>query len=214
LIILKGKIEISKFETVSRTYIEVVDRAIEGDPLCKMMLEGSDEEKTESKTTSLSSGSANGASQREATKRSQASERKQREQQEDMWREQKLILEDLLGGGDSIRGQVIPCSAPEVFTMNIGIRLSNGWILEQLGDWSGIYTVIAQVDESIPTGSKWQTVRVFRKMPITKIEEKLLDEAMRGFTEPIKSFFDMDSNEDLTAIEGPLITLRPVAIYR
>ena len=216
LIVLNGKIEVSKFETVCRTFIEVVDRAIDGDQLFVKMLGGGDVDKaeTESEVALSSPHSTGGGVRREVSKRAQGAERRQREQQKSSWKEQKHIFEDLLGGGDVIRGQIIPCSAPQVFTMNIGIRLTSKWILEQLGDWSGIYTVIAQIDEIIPTGSKWQTVRIFREMPMTKIEENVLNEAMKGFIEPIKSFFDIEPAEDLAAIQGPLITLRPVAIYR
>lgn len=216
LIMLNGKIEVSKFETVCRTYIEIVDRALAGDQLFVKMLEGDSVDKTgtESGIALPTSDSTGSVRKREAAKRTQGFERRQRGQQENSWKEQKHILEDLLGGGGSIRGQVIPCSASQVFTMNIGIRLTSNWILDHLGDWSGIYTVIAQIDEIIPAGSKWQTVRIFREMPMTKIEENILNDAMKGFIEPIKPFFDTEPGEDFSAINGPLITLRPVAIYR
>ena len=86
-------------------------------------------------------------------------------------------------------------------------------MIGQVGQLSGEYVVIGQVDHVLPVGEELPTLRLTRDAPPTPIELEALREVVQHFVEPAKALGVSISKSD-ASIQGPALWLTPVAIFR
>ena len=125
--------------------------------------------------------------------------------------EQEKIVKFLLGRRDEINATLSPVGDPGPA---VGISFLNEWIIEPVGRWNGTYSVIAQVEEVLPAGEAWQTMRIIEDAPLTPLEKETIENAIEPFRESTKTF-GIDMGEDSNAeLAGPALVLRPIALFR
>ena len=120
------------------------------------------------------------------------------------------IIRFLLGTRDEINAIVQPHgdSGPAV-----ALTFVNRWLVESVGRWNGTYTIVAQVEEVLPAGKSWQTIRFIEDAPLTPIEKSTLESAIMPFREALSGLgVDLDSSP--TELAGPALILRPIAMFR
>lgn len=119
------------------------------------------------------------------------------------------IIKFLVGTRDEINATLTPIGneGPPV-----ALTFLNEWIVESIGRWTGTYTVVGQVEEVLPEGENWQTVR-FIDAPLTPIEKTTLIGAIEPFRGALANL-GVDMDDSPTELLGPALVLRPIAMYR
>lgn len=120
------------------------------------------------------------------------------------------IVKFMIGKRDELNATLTPFgeTGPKV-----GITFLNEWIIESVGRWNGVYTLVAQVEEVLDEGESWQTMRIIEDAPLTPLEETTLNDAIAPFGDALTAF-GIELDETPTKLMGPAIVLRPIALFR
>lgn len=95
----------------------------------------------------------------------------------------------------------------------VGASFREEWIVEPVGRWDGIFTIIAQVDDIIPEGASWQAMRIIEDAPLTPLERDVIAKAVAPLQEAIGAF-GIDVDVESVSFGGPALVLHPIAMYR
>ena len=95
----------------------------------------------------------------------------------------------------------------------IVMRLPSQWMIEQIGDLSGPYTVVGQVNQVLQAGEQLPTLRLTRTAPPTPLELAALRESVDGMVAPAQGMGIVVSSSD-AAVDGPCLSVTPAAIFR
>lgn len=87
------------------------------------------------------------------------------------------------------------------------------WILQPVGRWNGTFSIVAQVEEVIPDSGKWQAVRIIEDAPLTSLEEETILNSTRPFNDSMGQL-GIELGEEPATVPGPLLVLRPIAMFR
>ncbi|WP_415977027.1 hypothetical protein [Rhodococcus sp. 077-4] len=87
------------------------------------------------------------------------------------------------------------------------------FLIGNLGDLYGEFTVLAQAEHSIPADESLPALRLTRQAPPTKMEMDTLKLAVTNFSESAQSF-GLDWGENEAELLGPALSVKPIAIYR
>lgn len=120
------------------------------------------------------------------------------------------VVKFILGKRDEITATMRPTGADGPA---VAMTFLSRWIIESIGRWNGVYTLIAQVEEVLEEGESWQTMRIIDDAPLTPLEETTLSTAIEPFRDGLKNF-GIELDESPTRLEGPALVLRPIALYR
>lgn len=93
------------------------------------------------------------------------------------------------------------------------MELSEQWIIGSIGQMSGEYSVIAQVDKVVSAGEMEPVLRLTKDAPPLSLELDLMAEIVRNFVEPAKAVGATVTEQD-AAVMGPAVRMMPIAIYR
>lgn len=213
LIQFTGTINISPVEAGLRTFVEIANRAISGDPLFEKVLDPFNDDNQSQKSLSTT----NALHIREARKR-QASNTvaKQKDKIAQIENIKNSIL-SLLGDEEAMHGLVSFQTQKESKideTTKIGIRIDGEWVKETIGLWRGQYTIVAQIDEILSSEDSWPTVRFFKDMPITPAERTIIHDTFNELQSIVSDAFQIPEHEDMSCISGPIVVIHPIAIYR
>lgn len=96
----------------------------------------------------------------------------------------------------------------------VGASFREDWIIEPVGRWNGTFTLVAQVEDVLPAGSAWQSVRLLDDAPLTPLEEDAVRSAVTPMLDSFKESIGVDVDEDSIAVRGPAMILRPIAMFR
>jgi hypothetical protein len=127
-------------------------------------------------------------------------------------KEAERIFRALTGDDENLESVVL-AKPSGVEGPPVAMRLADRWMIGELADLSGEYTIVGQVDQILKDGEQYPTLRLMRGAPVTITELEVLREIVGNFTEPAKAFHLTITPED-AAITGPAIWLTPIAIYR
>jgi len=86
----------------------------------------------------------------------------------------------------------------------VALTFLNEWLVESVGRWNGIYTVIGQVEAVLPEGESWQVLRFIEDAPLTPLEKTTLLGAIEPFRGAISNF-GIDLDESPTELSGPAL---------
>lgn len=120
------------------------------------------------------------------------------------------IVKVILGGRDDANATLTPLGDPGP---TVGATFSDDWMIEPIGRWGGTYTLIAQVEEVLSEGERWQTMRVQDRAPLTTLEATLMSSMGTTFEESAKNF-GLTLVGDQSYMPGPALVLRPIALFR
>lgn len=125
-------------------------------------------------------------------------------------KDQEFIIKFLIGERDEINATMTPTgdAGPAV-----GVTFQKQWIIETIGRWNGVFTVVAQVEEVLGPDQSWETMRLIEDVPMTPLEESTLISAMAPFQTAVEGF-GLELGDDTLELRGPALVLRPIALYR
>jgi hypothetical protein len=122
----------------------------------------------------------------------------------------RMLLGNAVDEDDQLIAFAIPDGEPGP---NVVMLLSRRWIVGQVGNLSGRYTAVAQVDRIAQAGDELPTLRLIRDVPPTALELDTLREMVGNFIEPAKTV-GVELTENESTVTGPAVWLTPVAIFR
>ena len=95
--------------------------------------------------------------------------------------EQEKTVKFMLGKRDEINATLTPQgdAGPAV-----GVTFLNEWLIESVGRWNGTYTLIGQVEEVLPEGASWQTMRIIEDAPRVARSSPARPTPHRGAVDP------------------------------
>ncbi|MBF9351699.1 hypothetical protein [Mycobacteroides chelonae] len=93
------------------------------------------------------------------------------------------------------------------------IQLRTDWIIGGLGDLSGTFTLIGQVDRILSKQESTPALRLTNEVPPTRLEISTLKEALKSFAESATEF-ELEWSDNEAEVIGPALVARPIAIYR
>ena len=95
----------------------------------------------------------------------------------------------------------------------VAMPVKKKWLIGNLGQLGGEYSVVAQVDRIIAADDELPAVRLTREVAPTPLEVNVLKEALGGFVEPAQALGVTITDNEAT-INGPALWLEPIAIFR
>jgi len=125
-------------------------------------------------------------------------------------KESEHIVKFVLGKRDELNATIDPIgdSGPKV-----GISFLKEWLIETVGRWTGVYTLVGQVEEILGAGDSWQTMRIVEDAPLTPLEESTLEEAVKPLADGLKAL-GIELEDSPTKLMGPAVVVRPIALFR
>lgn len=95
----------------------------------------------------------------------------------------------------------------------VAMPIKKKWLIGNLGQLGGEYTVVAQVERLIGGDDELLALRLTREVAPTPLEVKVLKEALAEFVKPAGEMGVVISDNEAT-ISGPALWLEPIAIFR
>lgn len=95
----------------------------------------------------------------------------------------------------------------------VAMPVKQKWMIGDLGQLGGEYTIIAQVDRILGPDDEFPAVRLTRDVSATPLEINAIKEAIGAFVDPAKAMGVVITDHEAT-ITGPALWLEPIAIYR
>jgi len=119
-----------------------------------------------------------------------------------------------LGDQDDENEEIVLLATPlGVAGPSVAMPIKKKWLIGNLGQLGGEYTVVAQVDRIIGAGDELLALRLTREVAPTPLEIKVLKETLANFVGPAKEMDVVISDNEAT-IDGPALWLEPIAIFR
>lgn len=93
------------------------------------------------------------------------------------------------------------------------VSVSKAWLIGRLGEMRGCFELIGQVAEIVPAGEEYPVMRLTKEVTPTPLEIQALKAVVEQFVEPAKALgVNVEPGESV--ISGPVLVLKPIAIYR
>lgn len=93
------------------------------------------------------------------------------------------------------------------------LTVSRKWLIGRLGQLGGSFGIVGQVVQVVDAGDEYPVIRLTKDVAPTPLEIDTLKSAVEPFVEPAKGLgVDVEASESV--IEGPVLVIKPVAIYR
>jgi hypothetical protein len=122
-------------------------------------------------------------------------------------------MEPWVTGGHGRRNLLVYLLPHGVESPRLVARLDEKYVVGELDNIEGRFSVIAQVDALLGAGDKESVVRVVRDVPPTPMEIETVTSAMRGFGEAGAELGVIVSEDDLT-FSTPTVIVRPIAVWK
>jgi hypothetical protein len=93
------------------------------------------------------------------------------------------------------------------------LSVSQRWLIGRLGQLGGTFGVVGQVVQRIEEGDEYPVLRLTKDVSPTPLEIATLKDAVAHFVEPAKNLGVAVEAEE-SVVRGPLLVIKPIAIYR
>lgn len=93
------------------------------------------------------------------------------------------------------------------------LAVSQKWLIGRLGQLGGKFGIVGQVVQIIETGDEYPVLRLTKDVSPTPLEISTLKEAVVHFVEPAKAL-GVDVEAEESVVSGPVLVIKPIAIYR
>lgn len=123
------------------------------------------------------------------------------------------MMQIWLGGKDAASHFPVYIAPYETAEPRLIARLDEQYMVSPKEGITGIYQVIAQVDEVLRPEDSISAIRVVRDVPPTAIEVNTINEALKELIEPARTL-GVDIAEDDITVPYPAVALRPIAVFR
>lgn len=125
-------------------------------------------------------------------------------------KQSESVVKFMLGERDEISATLTPLGDEGP---TVGVTFLKQWLIESIGHWNGVYTLVAQVEEVLEADQTWPTMRIIEDAPLTALERKTLTGAVEPFRDALQNL-GVELDENSTELHGPALILRPIALYR
>lgn len=122
----------------------------------------------------------------------------------------RQLLGDTTGADDEIPLLATPVGAPGPAVL---LAVSKKWLIGRLGQLGGAFGVVGQVVQIVDEGDEYPVLRLTKDVSPTPLEITTLKEAVQHFVEPAKGL-GVEVSASESVIHGPLLVIKPIAIYR
>lgn len=93
------------------------------------------------------------------------------------------------------------------------LSVSRRWLIGRLGQLGGTFGIVGQVVQLVDADDEYPVIRLTKDVPPTPLEIGTLKEAVQHFVEPAKGLgVDVEASESV--VQGPILVIKPIAIYR
>lgn len=93
------------------------------------------------------------------------------------------------------------------------LSVSRRWLIGRLGQLGGAFGVVGQVVQIVDEGEEYPVLRLTKDVSPTPLEIQTLKDAVQHFVEPAKGLgVEVEASESV--IQGPVLVVKPIAIYR
>ena len=93
------------------------------------------------------------------------------------------------------------------------LSVSHEWLIGRLGELGGKFGIVGQVVQIIEVGDEYPVLRLTKDVSPTPLEIRTLKEAVIHFVEPAKALgVELEAEESV--VKGPVLVIKPIAIYR
>jgi len=93
------------------------------------------------------------------------------------------------------------------------LSVSHKWLIGRLGQLGGTFGIVGQVVQIVEEGEEYPVPRLTKDVVPTPVEIDTLKTAVEPFVEPAKALgIDVEASESV--INGPVLVINPIAIYR
>lgn len=123
------------------------------------------------------------------------------------------IMRQVLGGEDSSENALLVAAPVGDDGPLVAMTVDPQWLIGRLGEVGGRYTIVAQVEQILDPGEEIPALRLTRDVSPTPLELSTLKEVVSNFVEPAKEL-GVEISESASAVVGPALVVKPVAIYR
>lgn len=120
------------------------------------------------------------------------------------------VMEAVLGGVPEVLLDLVPLGGAGP---RVAVILDSDYLIGRLGRIDGVYSVVAQVEIVLDEGDTWPTVRLTGEVPVTPLEQETLRETVENLAESAADL-GVSLPTDATALNGPAVILRAIAVYR
>lgn len=93
------------------------------------------------------------------------------------------------------------------------LAVSRKWLIGRLGQLGGKFGIVGQVVQMIDSGDEYPVLRLTKDVSPTPLEINTLKESVRHFVEPAKAL-GVEVQEEESVLRGPVLVIKPIAIYR
>ena len=93
------------------------------------------------------------------------------------------------------------------------LSLSQRWLIGRMGQLGGKFGVVGQVVQIIESGDEYPVIRLTRDVSPTPVEINALKVAVGHFVEPAKAL-GVEVEAEESVVRGPVLVIKPIAIYR
>lgn len=93
------------------------------------------------------------------------------------------------------------------------LSVSEKWLIGRLGQLGGTFGIVGQVVQIVSKGDEYPVLRLTKDVSPTPLEINTLKDAVQHFVEPAKGLgVEVEASESV--IQGPVLVIKPIAIYR
>jgi hypothetical protein len=123
-------------------------------------------------------------------------------------------IQQLLGDASDDDDEVPLLATPEGESgPSVLLSISKKWLIGRMGQLGGTFGVVGQVIQIVGAGEEYPVLRLTKDVSPTPLEINTLKDAVQHFVEPAKDL-GVDVKASESVVQGPLLVIKPIAIYR
>ncbi|MGP9489212.1 DUF6414 family protein [Glutamicibacter sp. AOP12-B1-11] len=93
------------------------------------------------------------------------------------------------------------------------LSVSKKWLIGRMGQLGGTFGIVGQVVQIVEAGEEYPVLRLTKDVSPTPLEIDTLKDAVQHFVEPAKGLgVEVEASESV--VQGPVLVIKPIAIYR
>jgi hypothetical protein len=127
-------------------------------------------------------------------------------------KQQEQILHMMIGDDEKLGTVALAKPTGDAGPLVV-LPMTDQWMIGELGNLSGEYTVVGQVEHVLQGDEEFPALRIIHTAPSTPRELTMLKELIPDFVEPAKAF-GLEVSESDAGIKGPALWLHPIAVFR
>ncbi len=93
------------------------------------------------------------------------------------------------------------------------LSVSRKWLIGRIGQLGGTFGIVGQVVQVIADGEEYPVLRLTKDVSPTPLEINTLKDAVQHFVEPAGEL-GVDVEAEESVLKGPVLVIKPIAIYR